>query len=194
MPLSVRVTNVLMHNGIRTVADLFRMKIEDFIHLRGAGVKCYDETCRYLADLSSKVVEFNVSSVEEKTDSTVSRIVIDHIDSILNQDFSFLYGQSLENQDITIIEKYRESIEILGSDLARMCYATPNRVLPFITALKPIIKPQQEYVYKRKQNSDCLTAIPAPRRSKYVYGYICAFTFEEEQRQTLYQIYSSDNP
>ena len=40
LPVSVRVTNLLMHNGVKTVADLFRMKVDDFIKLRGAGKKC----------------------------------------------------------------------------------------------------------------------------------------------------------
>ena len=37
LPVSVRVTNLLMHNGVKTVADLYRMKVDDFIKLRGAG-------------------------------------------------------------------------------------------------------------------------------------------------------------
>ena len=38
LPVSVRVTNLLMHNGVKTVADLYRMKVDDFIKLRGESI------------------------------------------------------------------------------------------------------------------------------------------------------------
>ena len=82
LPVSVRVTNLLMHNGVRTVADLYRMKVEDFINLRGAGKKCYDETCQYLSDLSNKAVEIDPSLGAPKVAAHVSQIVSDNIESI----------------------------------------------------------------------------------------------------------------
>ena len=79
LPVSVRVTNLLMHNGVRTVADLFRMKVDDFINLRGAGKKCYEETCQYLSDLSNKAVEIEPSLGAPKVAAHVPQIIVDNI-------------------------------------------------------------------------------------------------------------------
>ena len=87
LPVSVRVTNLLMHNGVRTVADLYRMKVDDFIKLRGAGKKCYDETCKYLSDLSNKAVELDPSLSTPKVSVCVPQIIAENIENILNQDF-----------------------------------------------------------------------------------------------------------
>ena len=89
LPVSVRVTNLLMHNGVKTVADLYRMKVDDFIKLRGAGKKCYDETCQYLSDLSNKAVEIDPSLGAPKVADHIPRIIADNIESIINQDFAF---------------------------------------------------------------------------------------------------------
>lgn len=192
LPVSVRVTNLLMHNGIRTVADLYRMKVDDFIKLRGAGAKCYDETCRYLSDQSNKVTESDPSLSVAKVPSHVPQIIADNIENILNQDFAFCEELSVESNDMTIIEKYKGAVEILGTDLARACYQAPNKILPLIAALKPFVKKQQEQEYRKNKISESLAAIPAQRFNNDVRGYINAFTNDEEQRKVLGEIYGLD--
>ena len=91
LPVSVRVTNLLIHNGVKTVADLFRMKVEDFMRLRGAGTKCYDETCKYLAALSNKAVSLESSLIKSRIANNSAKVIAENIESILNQDFSFLW-------------------------------------------------------------------------------------------------------
>ena len=144
LPVSVRVTNLLMHNDVKTVADLFRMKVDDFIKLRGAGKKCYDETCQYLSDLSNKAIEIDPSLGAPKVAARVPQIVADNIESIINQDFTFCEELPIGSDDAIAIDKYKDAVEILGTDLARVCYQTPNKILPLMDALKPFIKAQQE--------------------------------------------------
>ena len=195
LPVSVRVTNLLMHNGVRTVADLYRMKVDDFINLRGAGKKCYDETCKYLSDLSNKAIELDPSLSTSKVAVCVPQIIAENIENILNQDFSFCDDLNADSDDILVVEKYRDAVEILGSELARICYNTPNKILPLMDALNPFIKAQQERQYRKNKIQEHLVAIPEWRCSNNVHGYINAFTHDEEQRKALYHIYNLDvNP
>ncbi len=189
LPVSVRVTNLLMHNGVRTVADLYRMKVEDFIKLHGAGKKCYDETCQYLSDLSSKAVEIAPSWGTPKFVTHVPRIVADNIESIINQNFTFCEELPIESDDAIVIDKYKEAVEILGTDLARDCYQKPNKILPLIDALKPFIKAQQEREYRKNKVFEMLALIPTQRINNGVRGYINAFTTDEGQRKVLGKIY-----
>ena len=103
LPVSVRVTNLLMHNGVKTVADLFRMKVDDFIKLRGAGKKCYDETCKYLSDLSNKTIELDPSLSTSKVAACVPQIIADNIENILDQDFSFCDNLSVDSYDLIVV-------------------------------------------------------------------------------------------
>ena len=195
LPVSVRVTNLLMHNGIRTVADLYRMKIDDFIKLRGAGAKCYDETCKYLSDLSSKAIELNPTLVAPKVTRHVPQIISNNIERILNQDFSFCDNLDVESEETIIVKKYRDALEILGADLARICYTTPGKILPLMDALEPFVKTHQERQYREETIQKVLATIPEWRFSNNVQGYINAFTHDEEQRKMLYCIYNIDaNP
>ena len=195
LPVSVRVTNLLMHNGIRTVADLCKMKVDDFIKLRGAGKKCYDETCQYLSALSNKAVELDPSLSNTKVVTHAPQIIADNIESIINQDFSFCDNLNADSEELIVVGKYKEAIEILGSDLARICYNTPNKILPLIDTLKPFVKAQQERQYRKDKIQKHLATIPEWRCSNNVHGYINAFTHDEEQRKALYHIYNLDiNP
>lgn len=195
LPVSVRVTNLLMHNGVKTVADLYRMKVDDFIKLRGAGKKCYDETCKYLSDFSNRVVKLDPSLSTPKVAVCVPSIISENIENILNQDFSFCDDLNAKSDDLIVIEKYRDAVEVLGSDLARICYSSPNKILPLMDALNPFIKAQQERQYRKTKIHEYLVAIPEWRCSNNVYGYINAFAHDEELRESLYHIYNLDaNP
>ena len=195
LPVSVRVTNLLMHNGVKTVADLYRMKVDDFIKLRGAGKKCYDETCKYLSDFSNRVVKLDPSLSTPKVAVCVPSIISENIENILNQDFSFCDDLNAKSDDLIVIEKYRDAVEVLGSDLARICYSSPNKILPLMDALNPFIKAQQERQYRKTKIHEYLVAIPEWRCSNNVYGYINAFAHDEERRESLYHIYNLDaNP
>ena len=189
LPVSVRVTNLLMHNGVKTVADLFRMKVDDFIKLRGAGKKCYDETCQYLSDLSNRAVEIDPSLGAPKVAAHIPQIVADNIESIINQNFAFCEELPIGSEDAIAVDKYKEAVEILGAELARVCYQTPNKILPLMDALKPFIKAQQEREYRKNKISESLALIPTQRFNNSVRGYINAFTTDEEQRKTLGKIY-----
>ena len=189
LPLSVRVLNRLMHIGVRTVADLYRMKVDDFIKLRGAGKKCYDETCQYLSDLSNKAIEIDPSLGAPKVAAHIPQIVADNIESIINQNFAFCEELPIGSDDAIAVDKYKEAVEILGTELARVCYQTPNKILPLMDALKPFIKAQQEREYRKNKISENLALIPTTRFNNAVRGYINAFTTDEEQRKTLGKIY-----
>ena len=79
--------------------------------------------------------------------------------------------------------------------MARICYSSPNKILPLMDALNPFIKAQQERQYRKTKIHEYLVAIPEWRCSNNVYGYINAFARDEERRESLYHIYNLDaNP
>ena len=190
LPITVRVLNLLRRNGIKTVADLCRMKVDEFINMRGAGVMCYNATCQYLSDLYNDVAELEVSPITEKSSNVAPNIISENIENILNQNFAFC--DNAEDGDKAIVEKYKSAIEILGTDLARICYNTPSKIAPIMNAFYSLIKEQQERDYRRSTLSEHLAAIPEYRLKNNVQGYIRAFTFSDEDRQILYKIYRLD--
>ena len=190
LPITVRVINLLRRNGIKTVADLCRMKVDEFINMRGAGVTCYNATCQYLSDLYNDVAELEVSPITEKASNVAPNIICENIENILNQNFAFC--DTAEDGDKAIVEKYKSAIEILGTDLARICYNTPSKIAPIMNAFHSLIKEQQERDYRRSTLSEQLAAIPEYRLKNNVQGYIRAFTFSDEDRQILYKIYRLD--
>ena len=133
LPISVRVTNLLMHSGVNTIADLYRMKVDEFIKLRGAGKKCYDETCKYLSELSNKTTELNPTNEKQKVANYIPEIISSNIENILNQDFSFCEELNISTEELIIVEKYKSAVEVLGADLARTCYNSPNDILPLLS-------------------------------------------------------------
>lgn len=189
LPVSVRVTNLLIHNDIQSVADLYRMKVDDFIKFRGAGAKCYDETCKCLSDLSNNVIELDGFICTTKSANCVAQIISENVENILNQDFSFCNNLDAESENLAIVNKYKTAIEILGADLACACYQTPNKIIPIIEAIESFIKVQREYKYRSDKIAEYIDAIPAFRCNNSVKGYINAFTSDKEQRRTLCKIY-----
>ena len=189
LPISMRIKNRLMRSGIKNVASLCRMKVNDFMNLHGAGTKSCDEICSYLADLSNNVIDISPSLASLEVASHIPQIVADNLESILNQDFTFCENSTVESNEVVVVEKYKNAIEILGTDLARACYQTPQKVIPIMNALEPFIKAQQEREYRKKQISESLELIPNQRFNNNVCGYINAFTTDEEQRKTLGKIY-----
>ena len=193
LPISVRVTNLLMHSGVNTIADLYRMKVDEFIKLRGAGKKCYDETCKYLSELSNKTTELNPTNEKQKVANYIPEIISSNIENILNQDFSFCEELNISTEELIIVEKYKSAVEVLGADLARACYNSPNDILPLLELLKPLIKDQHERECRINKINEYLAVIPVWRRKNSVSGYINAFTNDDEQRKILYDIYGLEN-
>lgn len=190
VPVSVRVKNILMHNGIKTVADLCKMKVNDFISLHGSGKKCYEDICAFLSELSNGNMEF--PDVGKRNCST-TQIVIDNIEDILNRDFAFCEHLPVEHNDRLIIDKYKEAVEILGTDLAWISYKTPNKITPLMDAFDSLIKAQRELEYRKNKTHEAILLISEQRRNNYAYGYINAFTNNDYQRNTLYKIYSLES-
>ena len=189
LPVSMRIINRLVRSGIKNVASLCRMKVDDFMNLRGAGTKSYDEICSYLADISNQTIDISPQSAPPKIAAHIPQIVADNIESILNQDFAFCEDLSFKSNEAVVVEKYKNAIEILGTDLARACYQTPEKILPIIEALKPFIKAQRERENKEKTIHGILSDIPTHRLHNCVRGYINAFTTDEEQCKSLAKIY-----
>lgn len=189
VPVSVRVKNILMHNGIKTVADLCRMKVNDFIGLRGSGKKCYDDICNYLSELSNGEIEAHSVNNVSESHCPHAQIVVDNIEKILNQDFAFCEQLPTDHEDRIIINKYKEAVEVLGTDLAWICYKTPNKIIPLMEAFNSLIREQQEFEYRENKTYETVLLMPEQRRNNYVYGYINAFTSNDYQRNVLYKIY-----
>ena len=195
LPFSVRVINRLMQTGIKTVADLYRMKVDDFVKLRGAGAKCYREVCEYFESVSNDTTEVAVSVQERLFEDCFPKIIAENIENILNQDFSFSNELDDASEEWAAVEKYKNAIEILGVDLARDCYYAPHKIRSIKWALDPWIKNYRERESRKSKLNEHLEAVPALRRETKAYGYINAFTTDEEQRAVLYNIYAlSDHP
>ena len=189
LPVPVRVINLLMHNGVKTLADLYRMKIIDFRKLKGSGDKCFKDTCKYLSDLSNNSVKLTPDVYPSKNDVTIPSIISKNINNILKQDFSFVESSECSDLEKDFIEKYRQALDVIGVDFARACYETPKTVLAMISAFNPFIKTFEEREYRKSKIQNLYGTIPTNRLNNIVNGYIDAFTSDEEKRNSLYQIY-----
>lgn len=178
LPFSVRVINRFMGNGITTAAALFETTPEQLANIKGFGKTCLDEVHAFCATLQTKPQ--STSILLQGSVKNVARFRI-YAEQIAVGDFSFLSQAEWSEDECLYADALKEAYDALGSELAQVCIASPERVVPVIDMLSDFQEKSKPY----QEIHELLWLVPAQRRSKKAAWYIKAFTINDEERQKL---------
>ena len=190
LSFSVRTSNVLMRNGVTTLHKLYATKVSDLANFRNAGKKTVDELHLFFYNLSKgNSIEIIENSDANSNAISHNQIFKENIENILNNDFSFVEENEFSEQLKEESCKYREAIDILGTDLARQCYASPNTIIPVMNMFAEFIRTTNRYERKRREIHERFKNIPKDRLENKVQGYIKAYTRKEDIQELLNLVY-----
>lgn len=185
LPFSARVINRFMSNGITTVADLLRTTPAYLISLKGFGKTCLDEVEAYIAALQSSEHAANkIRALSEASNTHIKSFK----DQIALGDFSFVEQGEWSEEKIKYIELLKEAFSVLGAEMVFDCIMSPEKVTPIIQMFDGFQNEMKPYIEIQK----LLQAISPQRRNKKAIWYIKAFTINEEEREQLQTVCTSD--
>lgn len=185
LPLSTRVINVCMRNKIQTAEALLNTNFEVLVNLKGFGKNCIVELDNYFSTIGDKPL-FAYTNGQAENQLIVS-LLKKHCDEIKAGDFSFIDYDKLSENGKRIIDKYKESAEVLGLELVSECLKNPNYIACISYALSDFQNKYKRYNEIWKLTYD----IPSYRLDFNAFSYINAYTSSDEKRKALYDICKS---
>ena len=174
---SVRVSNRFMGNGITTLKKLLECTPETVLSLNGFGKGCVDELYAFLDNLKDNAI--NEQLITKDTSSLKK-----YVDQIALGDFSFINECELSDEEKELVNKYKESFDILGDEIVFDCVATPGKIIPIIEMFDSYNK----QVEKLSELRAIIDTLPEGRKHKKAYGYINAFTLDDAERECLKEL------
>lgn len=186
LPLSTRVINICMRNKIRTVEELLNTSFDVFVNLKGFGKNCIIELDNYFSTIGEKPLLTYTNGQAES--QIIVSLLKKHSDEIIVGDFSFIDYDKLSESGKLVIDKYKESVEVLGLELVSECLKNPNYIAYISYAFSDF-----QNKYKRYNEIWNLTYdIPSYRLDFNVFSYINAYTSNDEKRNALYDMCKSE--
>ncbi len=186
LPFSVRVINRFMGNGITTAQHLLESTPQALMGLKGFGRNCLEEVeafCSRLGD-GEPVVKSKAQNPGRK-----ANIFRPYASRIICGDFSFVDEMEISEEDLILLEKYKDGYNMLGEELASDCMVKPEAILPILDMFIDFKNHMKRYIEVRK----LIEALPRPRKCNKAYPYINAYTLDESTRRALQNLCSSEN-
>lgn len=173
IPFSVRVSNVLMRNGIKTIGLLLQKTEEQLQNLRNFGRTCTEE------------IDARLVALREEKGPRTRKFTLEECRLMAKGDFSFLVGEELSDSDNEFLARCIETQEVLGEELALTCLEEPENIIPILGMVREF---SQRITWQQELQS-ALNDVPAHRRSNQAIAYINTFTQHENQRAALLGLY-----
>lgn len=186
LPFSVRVINRFMGNGITTVQFLLESTPQELMRLKGFGRNCLEEVENFCAKIG------NGDVITKSTPQKIGRkanMFRPYVSKIMCGDFSFADEIELAEDDLALLEKYREGYSILGEELVADCVTRPEAILPILDMFVDFKNRMKRYVEVRK----LAESLPRHRKYNKAYPYINAYTLNEIERCALQKLCRSEN-
>lgn len=185
-PFSVRVINCFMGNGITTVAALLKTTPSALMKLKGFGKNCLDEVDAFCAKLNED--DSITVAHDKKVSSCTSSLFINHRNEIAVGDFSVFDEMELSESEVEMLQRYKDAYDILGEELVFECISSTENVIPIIE----MFAEYQNQIKKHIEIWGLANALPNARKSNKAFGYINAFTLDENERSLLKSICESE--
>ena len=186
LPFSVRVQNRFRQKNIATVKDLLLLDVLFLKNIQGFGDNCLSQVLDYCKALSVSNAAGEVATCQE---SKVASLFIANKDSILLGDFSFADNLALSIEQKEEFEAYKRAYKDLGEELVFECFCASDRIVSLWEALSIFIK--RCSILKRLEGYR--NEIPSHRRNNAIRHYIDAFSYDENTRSKLLNLYSSQD-
>jgi hypothetical protein len=187
LDFSVRVSNRLQRDNIRTVAELLNTTVEHLMGLSGLGKNCLDEIARTLSQLPDML--FQTTLAENLPTGSILPLIYANKEAVVLGDFSPFDILALSDADRKVLDVYKEAFTILGDELAFECYTDARKILPLSIMLQEFCQTAE----MQKELRDIISKLPIYRRNARAIGYINAFTLKEEERTTLKSFLASED-
>lgn len=183
LSFSVRVINRFVQNGITTVAVLLRNTPSSLMQLKGFGKNCLDEVEAFCATLKEGDCVPVCASVYDKKASYNNTMTLftEHRDDMAFGNFSVFDNIEMTEDEKLMLQKYQEAYNIIGEDMAFECVASKDKIVPVIEMLKEYHSQTRIYI----EIWNLINALPKLRKGNKAYGYINAFTLDENERAVL---------
>ena len=186
LPFSVRVINRFMGNGITTVASLLKASPSILMKIKGFGANCLDEVDAYCSKLNEN------DSKPTKQDSKISKRVFpaffEHRDDIALGDFSAFEKYELSGEESEMLQKYQNAYDVLGKNLVFDSINSTDKILPLIEMFSDFQTRMKRYI----EIWEMANSLPQSRKHNRAFGYINAFTLDENERSLLKSICESE--
>ena len=124
LQLSSRTSNVLMRNGIVTLALLLQKTEKELRGTRNFGKTHMDEIAAKLLELRTEATRCDNTALKSFT--------AEQCDLLAAGDISFLAGVELSDAENDFIARCIEAQEALGEELACTCLANPAKIAPIM--------------------------------------------------------------
>ena len=186
LPFSIRVQNRFRQKNIATVKDLLLLDVLFLKNIQGFGDNCLSQVLDYCKELSVSNASGEVATCQE---TKVASLFIANKDSILLGDFSFADNLALSIEQKEGFEAYKRAYKDLGEELVFECFCASDRIVSLWEALSIFIK--RCSILKRLEGYR--NEIPSHRRNNAIRHYIDAFSYDENTRSKLLNLYSSQD-
>lgn len=186
LPLSFRVINCFMRSGISTLELLLASTPQSLLELKGFGKTCLDEVEKFCSEL----IDNNTDSLPDtKMDICNIDVFRQHYESIALGDFSFVDKLNLSDSENDKLIQLKQAFNILGEDLSFDCIVSPEKIRPIINMLNDFENKMKLYFVVKK----LVEEIPKGRIDNKAFPYIKAFTLNDNERNTLMSLCSSED-
>lgn len=188
LPFSIRVINRFMGKEITTVADLLKTTPSALMKLKGFGKNSLDEVDAFFAKFNENYSTLVVRDEKASSRTSASSVFVNHRDEIAVGDFSIFDEMELSETEAEMLQRYRESYDILGDELVFDCIISTENVIPIIE----MFTKYQNQIKKHIEIWRLANNLPNNRKNNRAFGYINAFTLDERERSLLKSACESD--
>ena len=186
LSLSVRAINCFTSNGISTLESLLNSTPQSLLELKGFGRTCLDE----VENFCSKLTDKNIKSLpKSKKNGHWLSAFRPYYKFIALGDFSFSDKLNLSDSENETLIMLKETFNLLGEDLSFDCIMSPEKILPIINMLNTFENEMQRCFVVRK----LAEKLPKERKTNRAFPYINAFTLNDNERNALMDLCSSEN-
>ena len=173
LQFSSRTSNVLMRNGIVTVALLLQKTKKELRSTRNFGKTHMDEIVAKLLELKSESAGCN---------NAVSKsFTADECHLLAVGDISFLEGGELSDAENDFVARSIEAQAVLGEELACICLSNPAKIVPILEMISDFGRRTQW----QEELRALVKEIPTHRINNQAIAYINTFTRHEEEIKFL---------
>lgn len=186
LPLSVRAINCFMSSGVSTLELLLDSTPQSLLELKGFGKTTLDEVEKFCSRLIDNTKD---ALSDSKMDMHNIDVFRQHYESIALGDFSFVDKLNLSDSEKDKLIQLKQAFNILGEDLSFDCIVCPEKILPIITMLNTFENKMDRYFVVKK----LVEELPEKRKANKAFPYINAFTLNEDERNILMSLCSSED-
>lgn len=172
LPLSNRLLNNLNRNRIDTLQKLLKMTPRELTEIKGVGKGFVDELFCFLYKIDWSVYYPKIS---------YGLFLNNYKDKLISGDFSFANEKLLNKNAKRLLLKYKKAHELLDKNLILKCVAEKDKMHSIACMFDDYYNESK----KRIKTRMLLEKLPIHRQKNKAYGYINAYTLDDEKKTLL---------